>query len=43
MSAALDEVEALLPVEDGAGVLEVEFETQAASPCATVKLLPESG
>lgn len=29
--------------ESVAGVLEVEVELQAASPCATVKLLPESG
>lgn len=34
---------ALLPVEDVAGELEVALELQAASPCATGKLLPESG
>ncbi len=52
VSAALaGEADALGLVAEGmgvtggsvAGVLEVEVELQAASPCATVKLLPESG
>lgn len=43
VSAALEEAEALVRVTSVAALLEVEFALQAASPCATVKLLPESG
>jgi len=50
-AALAGEADALALVAEGrgvtgesvAGVLEVEVELQAASPCATVKLLPESG